>query len=133
MGLVSLGDRLADWDTKQAIEFPWVELKEDKAYLFFLDQALPKKATEFQYLVVLPEIRSDGETYQTALDCKYFPGLTKMVFSVVIPKSDLFKDPEVRIVLLPKEFKKGSAVEKQLDIELSYDDKELGDISFPFT
>lgn len=133
MALIELGDRMANWETKRAIEFPWVELKEDKAYLFFLDQALPKRTTEYQYLVVLPEIRSDGETYQTALDCKYFPSLTKLVFSVVIPKTDLFKDPEVRIVLLPKEFKKGSAREKQIEIELSYDDKGLGDISFPFT
>lgn len=132
MGLVSLGDRLADWEVKLPLEFPWVEVKEDKAYLFFLDQSAPRKATEFQYLVVLPEIRAEGETYQTSLDCKYFPGLTKMVFSVVVPKTDLFKDPEVRILLLPKEFKKGSAREKQLDIELSYDDEGLGDISFPF-
>lgn len=133
MAIVSLGDREANWETKGVLIYPWVRLTEGKAYLFFLSQAEPTRETEFQYLVVLPEIRAQGETYQTAMDCKYFPGTTTMVFSVAIPDAEVFKDPEIRIVLLPKEFKKGSATIKSLDIELAYDNQEMGDLSFPFT
>lgn len=132
MSLIQLGDRQADWVTRARLVFPWVSLDSEKSYLFFLDQAAPKQETTNQYLVVIPEIRENGAIYQTALDCKYFPGLTPMVFAVGYPKTDVFDKADVRITLLPKEFKKGSATAKQLEIELSYDDKEADKLSFPF-
>lgn len=133
MAKVALGDRQADWLTKQALVYPWVDGRKNRAYLFFLDQATPKRETTNQYLAVVAEIETSFGSYLTPLECKYFPGLTGLLFSVAVPNASWDRNVRLRILLLPKEFKPGSATEKQLEIELSYDDDALRDISFPVT
>lgn len=131
MALVSLGDRMASWDTKAPLVFPSIQGKKNRAYLFFVQQALPARATRNQYLAVLAQLETSYGTFETPLECKYFPGFAPLVFSVAIPNASWDADVNVQISLLPKEFKPGSATEKTIEIELAYEDDELRNVVFP--
>lgn len=131
MARVALGDRLADWDTKAPLVFPSIEGRKNRAYLFFVQQALPARATRNQYLAVIAQLETSYGTFETPLECKYFPGFVGLAFSVAIPNADWDRDVSVQITLLPKEFKPRSATEKQIEIELSYEDDALRGVVFP--
>lgn len=131
MALVTLGDRLADWDTREKLVFPEVRGRKDRSYLFFLNQANTPVETANQYLGIVVLLKTSFGTYQTPLKGKYFPGLDGLVFAVGIPDADWRRRVDMQIVLLPREFKKGTATVKQMEIELSYDDEALRNVVFP--
>ena len=128
---VLLGDRLADWNTRQTLWYPWVTCRKNRALLFFLEQSMPKRETKNQYLLVKCEIETSYGTFETPMECKFFPGIVPMFFSVAVPNGSYDATTNVRVVLYPKEIIRQTATHPQLEIELSYDDEDLTGVSCP--
>lgn len=131
MALQIIGSNVADWNTKDSLLFPSVEVEEGKAYAFFLQQETSPVATANQYCAVVAILNTSFGVFEAPLEAKYFPGLRGLIFSVAIPKASWDKEIELQMLLLPKEFKKGSATDKSITIQLSWDDKDIGDPSYP--
>ncbi len=123
MAIANLGIKECDWVSKDAVEFQSVQVKEGRSYLFFL-KVDPTTTTRNQYLAVIASFSTAEGEVELPLECKYFPNGQLLLVPVSVPGVDLFKDVPLKIVVLPKEFKKGSATEKLLDIELLFEEKE---------
>lgn len=124
MGLASIGVLTADWETKDELLFPSVDLKDDKSYLFFIRTVTPGISTKNQYLNLIAELSSDEGPIETVLEAKFFPKGRMLQFSVAVPKLSFYNDPQCRIIALPKEFYPGTATDSQLLVELLWEDKE---------
>lgn len=124
MALISLGTRNLDWDTRVTEEFDSVGLRDNRGYLFFV-RAVPITAIPMnQYMVMIAKISSDEGFIETPLEAKFFPKGFMMQFSVALPRLSFYSDPDVSILVLPREFKRGTGTLRQMDIEVLYEDDD---------
>lgn len=131
MTLISLGAREGNWNTKARQEFAPVTIRKGRGVLFFLSQTPPIAITRNQYLAVVATLSTSYGEYETPLECKYFPGGAGIMFAVAVPEADYDRDADCTISILPKEFKAGTATDKVLNFQLSYEDDLLRDLSTP--
>lgn len=124
MALVSLGTRTLDWDTRTTEEFDTIDLNDNRGYLFFVRTVPSTVMTQNQYLVMIAKLSSDEGFIETPLEAKFFPKGLMMQFSVAVPRLSIYNDPDVSILALPREFKRGTGSDRQLDIEVLYEDDD---------
>lgn len=131
MTQINLMTAIADWDTKASITTPAVVVRKGRGVVFFIDAPVLTATTTNQYLAVVGALGTSYGTYQTPLECKYFPQPQGIMFVVVVPNIDYDRNVDVSLLLLPKEFKAGTATDKQVEILISYDDDFITNESAP--
>lgn len=131
MTFVTFPSQIASWETKLPLAFPLGVLEKDRAYYCFIRTLTLPVAAQNQYLAIVAELDTSVGVFETPLEAKYFPSVNGMVFSIAIPDSDWDNEVGVTILLFPKEFGRGTAFAKELEIEVFYDDQEQKNIAIP--
>jgi hypothetical protein len=86
-----------------------------------------------QYLNLLPVMRTTEGNYTPPLAAKFFPNGFGMYFFCMVPLQARFDQCQLSLLLIPKEFYRGSASSPVLEIQVEFDDRQYnrGDVSYP--
>lgn len=85
---------------------------------------------ERQYLVVYAIFQKSIGTSKSPLKIKYFPDVISQEFSIAVSNGDFNNNVPTQVVMLPREFKPGTATVKTIDIQLGYDDDDNRDVVY---
>lgn len=124
MAVSLIGSVTADFETKEIVVFPSVDVKEGEGYLFFLRTVPLSVASPNQYMLVIPIFTTDLGRVELPLDSKFFPKNAAMMVSVPVPKLDEFKDATLEIALLPRSLYRTPADVGAMRVDLLWDEDE---------
>lgn len=130
MALQTIGTLTADWNSKSPLVFPPFSGRRDRAYMLYANAAGVTQLLERQYLVVYAQFQKSIGTSKGPLRLKYFPDVVTQEFAIAVSNGDFNNQVPVQVVMLPREFKPGTATVKALDITLLYDDDDNRDVVY---
>lgn len=123
MAKVSLGDRVADWDTKADIVWPTRNLSDDDVYYFFMESVPSNAVWKGQYLNLFARYNATGGAFESPLIIKWFANGLPVIFTVPVPASSITPNPTaVAIVARPKEFYPGAGTVRLGTVRASFED-----------
>ena len=123
MAVVSIGTRQANFRSRLPLTFPTRKLDAGKSYLFFLRTSPIGEAIQNGYFVVIPIFEAAGELLEMPMVAKYFPKGRTMAFYIDVIEPDKLKKVDMAVMLLPKEFYRGTASPAAIEIELLWENK----------
>jgi hypothetical protein len=131
VAIVTVGDGVADFDTRGAIAFPSITLQGGRGYYFFVDSVPSVALPSLQYVSMFARYVSGGVEIETRLLAKFFPNGARMMFIVPVPDFSFFPASySVSILGRPKEFYRGAGSVRSFPVRLFRDDsKFIGSLS----
>lgn len=129
MAIEQIGRLRANLDTREEIIFPSTTLDSDLVHMYQLSTNTPPENLQGCYFVVVLSYARATNPYRSPMVCKWFPSTARMVFPVRTPRVRGAATQDVSVILLPKEFYRGSAIVRMPNIRLTREDTRTYDLS----
>lgn len=127
MAIEIIGTGTVDFDTRDEIILPPVEMDRNDGHAFLLSADPITTTTIAGYLNCYFLIEGDGVEYQSPLWLKWFPSGRTTLSYFGIPRAFFPNNSEVRMLLQPKEFSAGLEQNRVFGISVSWDDNGRAD------
>lgn len=122
MALIEIGTGRVNFSTGQQFMTQPVDLQKESSYLFVVESLNPEFVRRYEYLILVPIIKTSVGEFRSAQSFRYYLQGQPMGFVVNTFPGDIGEILEVSILVIPKSVYTGGNFELDLPIKLSYDD-----------
>lgn len=129
MAIQQVGRQRANLDTREELIFPSTNLDSDLVHMYQLSTNTPPENLQGCYFVVVLLFARAATSYRSPMVCKWFPSAERMVFPVRTPRVRGSATQDVSVILLPKEFYRGSAFVREPNIRVTREDSRTYNLS----